>query len=121
MYLDIRPILHIIDEGTRLSAARFLPDVSTKTIWSTILEYWAFIYTSLPNRMLVDQGSQVSSLFVHIGALSNRQVKETGVEAHSSLELGEIYHQPLQNTYRKIMHLYPIRILSMLLQPLLRH
>ena len=29
--IDGRPVLHIVDEGTRFSAARFLPDVSTKT------------------------------------------------------------------------------------------
>ena len=47
-----RPVLHIVDEGTRCSAARFLPNVSTKTLWSTILECWAMIYTGLPNRMI---------------------------------------------------------------------
>ena len=39
MFLDGKPVLHIVDEGTKFSAARFLPtDQSTKTIWSTILK-----------------------------------------------------------------------------------
>jgi len=32
MYIDGKPVLHIADEGTRFSSARFLPDISTKTI-----------------------------------------------------------------------------------------
>lgn len=38
-----------------------------------------------------------------MGALSNVEVQRTDIEAHSSLSLGERYHQPLRNTYRKIM------------------
>ena len=101
--IDSKPVLHIVDEGTRFSAAKFVPDVSTKTLWSTILECWAMIYTRLPNRMLVDQGSYSGETFATLGALSNVDVKDTGVEAHSSLGLGERYHQSLRNPYRKIM------------------
>ena len=106
--IDSKPVLHIVDEGTRFSAAKFVPDVSTKTLWSTILECWAMIYTGLPNRMLVDQGSYFGETFATLGALSNVDVKDTGVEAHSSLGLGERYHQPLRNTYRKIMSEHPL-------------
>ena len=107
MYINGKAILHIVDEGTHLSAARFLADVSTKTIWKTILECWACIYTGLPNRMLVDQGSAFGPLFVSIGAISNVDVQRTGIEAHSSLGIGERYHQPLRQTYRKIMASHP--------------
>ena len=102
MYIDGKPVLHIVDEGTHFSAAAFLPDVSTKTIWTTILECWAAIYTGLPHKILVDQGSQFGELFVSIGAASKVQVDRTGIEAHSSLGIGERYHQPLRNTYRKL-------------------
>ncbi len=33
MYLGNWPVLNIIDDGASFSAARFLPDVSSKTIW----------------------------------------------------------------------------------------
>ena len=61
------------------------------------------IYTGLPNRMLVDQGSAFGKSFVSLGAFSNVEVERTGVEAHSSLGIGERYHQPLRHIYRKIM------------------
>ncbi len=48
--LDGKPVLHIVDEGIRFSAARFVPDVSTKTIWRTFLECWAAVYTGLPHK-----------------------------------------------------------------------
>lgn len=96
-----------MEEGTRYSAARFLPNVSRKKIWSTILTFWAFISTGLPNQMLLDQGSQFGPLFVQLDALSNVYMQHTGVEAHSGLCLGVRCHQTLRNTYRKIIHLLP--------------
>ena len=107
MYVDGKPVLHIVDEITKFRAAKFLPDVSTKNIWRTLLEIWVMIYTGLPNRMIVDQGSAFGGLFVDLAALGNVEVERTGVEAHSSLGLGERYHQPLRPTYRKIMAQHP--------------
>eukprot|EP00171_Calliarthron_tuberculosum_P004009 IDg4009t1 len=85
MYIGMRPILHIVDEGTHFSAARFLNNISTETIWETFMECWATIYTGLPNRILVDQGSSFGAPFVRIAAAGNVEVSSTGIEAHSSL------------------------------------
>ena len=57
--------------------------------------------------MLVDQGSAFGPLFINIDALSNVEVDRTGIETHSSLRLGERYHQPLRKTYRKITAGHP--------------
>ncbi len=102
MYLDSKPVLHIVDEGTRFSAARFLPNVSTTTIWQTFLECWVAIYSGLPYRILVDQGSAFGSTFATINALSRVEVQHTGTEAHSSLGLGERYNEPRRTTYRRL-------------------
>ncbi|PXF40714.1 hypothetical protein BWQ96_09547 [Gracilariopsis chorda] len=56
--------------------------------------------------MLFDHGSAFGQLFINIAAISNVAVDRTGVEAHSSLAIGEHYHQPLRQTYRKIMAQY---------------
>ena len=61
------------------------------------------IYTGLPNRMLVDQRTNFGDAFKTLGAQANISVGSTGVEAHSSLGLVERYHQPLRQTFRKIM------------------
>ena len=68
MYLNNRPVLHLFDEGTHFSAAKFVLYLSTKTIWATILEFWATVYTGLPHKLLVDQGSAFGDLFASIGA-----------------------------------------------------
>ena len=103
MYINSDPILHIVDEGTKFSAAQFLSSISTDSIWKAILQCWSSIYTGLPNRALVDQGSQFGKVFLDVAALLDIKVDSTGIEAHSSLGIGEPYHQHLRQTFRKIM------------------
>lgn len=85
MYLDGKPVLHIVDEGTHFSAARFINDVSTKTVWSTIIDCWATLYTGLPRKILVDQRTQFGNLFANIAATGNVEVQRTGIQSHNSL------------------------------------
>ena len=119
MYLYGKPVLHMVDEGTRFSAAKFVPDVSTKTIWETIIQCWAMVYTGLPRKILVDQGSSFGEsfgdIFMHIGDAGNVEIQRTGVESHSSLGLGERYHHSLRYTYRKLKIAYSTVSESMLL------
>ena len=100
MYIGAKPVMHIVDEGTRFSAARFLNEVSTIAIWQAITEFCVCIYTGLPNKMLTDQGRAFGDLFIAMGRLQDVEVERTGIEAHSSLGVGERYHQPLRNTFR---------------------
>ena len=115
MYLVGKPVIHIVDEGTRFSAARFLDNVSTVSLWSAILEFCATVYTGLPRKILVDQGSQFGDLFISLGALSNVEVQRTGIESHNSLGLGDLYHHPLRNTFQKLRIAYPNRERQLLL------
>ena len=82
MYIDGKAVPYIPDEGKKFSAARLLPDVPPKTIWRPLLEIGVMIYTGLPNRMIVDQGSAFGDLFVDLVALGNVEVEKTGVEAY---------------------------------------
>lgn len=73
------------------------------------MKSWATIYTGLPNRVLVDQGSELgkSGIFASLAANANIQLNSTGTEAHSSLGLNERYHEPLRTTFRKLILTYP--------------
>ncbi len=103
MYLDGKPVLHIADEGNRFSAARFVPDVSTKTIWRTFLESWGAVYTGLPHKILVDQANYFRPMFATIGALSLSNRGETNWNrSRLKLVLGERYHEPLRTTFQKL-------------------
>lgn len=98
-----KTVLNIVEEATHFSGVTLLHDVFTVTIWKKILFCWAFIYIGPLNRMLVDRESAFAPLFRNNVAVSMVDVDGTGIEAHSSLGLGERYHQPLHQTYRKIM------------------
>ena len=92
-------------------------DVSNlqQTLWATILECWATIYLGLPGKIRVDQGFLFGNLFASIGALGNVYLQRTGTESHNRLDLGERYHQPLQNTYCNLGIAYPDRYRQLLL------
>ena len=109
MYIGSTPVLHIVDEGTHFSAATFLEKCSSEDIWKGILKCWATIYTGLPSKIIVDQGSEFGKrgIFASLVANANVELETAGTEAHSSLGIGERYHQPLRNTYRKLIHTYP--------------
>lgn len=102
MYLDEDPVLHIVDEGAYFSAANFLPNISTKTLWKTILDSWVTIYTGMPHRILVDQGSGFGEAFAQLCLKGGVEVQRNGIEAYASLNIGEQYHQPLRTVYRKL-------------------
>ena len=99
MYIDGKPILHIVDDSTHFSAARYLPNVSTKTIWATIVECWASMYTGLPNAIRFDQGSQLGNFLISIGTISGIQVNRSGIETHNALGIGERYHHIITAQY----------------------
>ena len=79
MKIDGKKVLHVVDEGTRFSAARFLDDESTVTVWKTLIECWVAIYTGLPNRIIVDQGSNFGPTFIHMAHHRGLDVEQTGI------------------------------------------
>lgn len=107
MYIDGDPVLHIVDDGTHLSAAKFLPNIQADTMWKTILDSLTTIYTGLPHRILTDQGASFGEPFAHLCRVGGLKLERTGIEEHSSLNLGERYHQPLRNIFLNLMIDHP--------------
>ena len=107
VYLDGRPVLHLVYEATRFSATRFLPKMTTEGVWDAIVKCWSSIYTGLPNTMVVDEGSQFRKLFAELAPIHGVDVEKTGVESHNSLGIAEGYHKPLTDTYLKLKIDYP--------------
>lgn len=100
-------ILHIIDEGTHFSAATKLKNMETSTVWNALIKCWTSIYTGLPNRIIVDQGSNFGEPFIRLASLDGIQVERTGIEAHNGLSICERYHEPIRTTVRKTLLNYP--------------
>lgn len=57
----------------------------------------------MPHRILFDQASTFGEPNANFARISSIEVQLSDVKAHSSLNIGERYHQPFQNTFRKLM------------------
>lgn len=65
----------------------------------------------------MDQGTAFGDGFISLAKASDVNVVRTGIESHSSMGIGERYHAPLRNTFRKLKleyaHVKPSPLLSM--------
>lgn len=102
MYLDGKSVLHITDEGTRFSAAKFLPDVLTCNVYRIMLEGLVTITTGLSHKFLVVQGSNFGTLFADMASVGNVTIERTPIQSHKSLGLGERYSEQLRRSFRKL-------------------
>lgn len=103
MYLDGSPVLHVIDTGTNFSAAQFLSNSDTRTIWDTFITIWVNTYTGYPSHIHIDQGSSFNSAeWIELCRDASVKTTTTGTESHNSLGQGETYHAMLRRLYNKI-------------------
>ncbi|KIM93291.1 hypothetical protein OIDMADRAFT_138097 [Oidiodendron maius Zn] len=56
VYIDDKPVLHVVDEATSFQAARFLPDMSAKAAWDTLRLCWIDTYQGPPDNIVTDAG-----------------------------------------------------------------
>ena len=94
-------------EATRFSAARFLPKISTDAVWEAIVLCWSSVYTGLPDNIAVDDGSQFRKVFAELTALHDINLEKSGTQSHNALGIGDRYHKPLRDTYRKLKLDFP--------------
>ena len=91
MYIDGKPVLHLVDDSTRFSAARLLSSVSTESTWEANFICWATVYTGLPHTFMVDQGSEFQKTFAKLSELHEVKV---GYVVYKYLHLSNLGHQP---------------------------
>lgn len=103
-----RPVLHIVDVGTKFQNAAFPPSLDTTTIWNTFVKIWTAMYVGFPERMLTDQGSVfVSKEWEYNCELAKIELKHTGTESHNSLGSDETYHALMRRVYCKTRAEHP--------------
>jgi hypothetical protein len=109
MYIDGRPVLHVVDTGTTFGAATFLDEQSFGSVWNALLRCWSTMYVGFPMSMLTDQGSVFLSRDwkASCAALGIR-LRHTGTESHNSLGTGERFHAPLRRIYNKVSLDHPL-------------
>ena len=100
MWLDGRPVLHVVDTHTHFSSALFLNGKSTKDVWNAFIICWAALYPGYPDRFRVDQDSIFTSReWAQLSLSAGIDVQLSGVESHNAIG---VYHAPLRQIYSKI-------------------
>ena len=108
LYLDGKPVLHIVDKSTRFQAGRWLKDISAKHVWDQLRTCWIDTYLGPPDLVTTDAGKQFASReFKQFAANMGIVVKTVPVEAHHSIGLVERYHGPLRRVYTIITNEIP--------------
>jgi hypothetical protein len=108
MYIGSKPVLHVVDTATAFQAARFLKDISTKTVWDALRLCWIDVYLGPPDVIAHDAGKQLASTEFRQNARAMAiEVKEVPVEAHNSIGKVERYHAPLR-TKSVVKRLMPL-------------
>lgn len=57
MFLNVRPVVHMVFEATHYTAASFLRNHSTAEIWKTICRIWCLTFFGPPDFLVVDDGT----------------------------------------------------------------
>jgi transposase InsO family protein len=99
---DGKYILHCVDRGTGLNAAKFVSGESARDIWDALLEIWITKYVT-PDVITTDAGSAfISKQFQDHVETFGTLIRAVPVEAHSSLNRGEQAHGPLRRVFEKL-------------------
>ncbi|KAI1004852.1 hypothetical protein K3495_g3366 [Podosphaera aphanis] len=104
MYIDGKPVLHVVHEATRFQAARWLDKLSSKHTWDTLRQCWIDTYVGSPDWIINDAGANfVGKEFIqHASSLAMR-TKSVPVEAHWSIGIVERYHHMLRRAYKIVV------------------
>jgi IS30 family transposase len=103
-YIDGKPVLHIVDEGTRYQAGGWLRDISAKHTWDTIKYRWIDTYLGPPDKLTADAGKQFASKeFSQLASALGVKVKIVPIEAHHSVGAVERYHGMIRRAYAIII------------------
>ena len=103
MYIDEKPVLHVVDEGAHLSVAQFRPRILKENNMDDYTEVSRSDLHKTTKSYARRSRKRFCPLFINIGVIANVEVVRTGIEAHSSLGFSERYYQPHRQTYRNTM------------------
>ncbi|KAI1000129.1 hypothetical protein K3495_g8070 [Podosphaera aphanis] len=103
LYIDRKPMLHVIDSSTNFDASRFLTNMTTLTIWNTLCYCWIDTYQGPPHQIVHDAGKNFASdEFRQLAKSMSIDIKEVPVESHNSIGLVERYHALLRRAFNII-------------------
>lgn len=100
LYLNDKPVMHVVDVSTSFQNAQFLKDLSAKCAWDTIRKIWVDTYQGPPDNLVHDAGTNFASKEFRANAKAmSIDIHEVPVEAHNSVGKVERYHGPLRRAF----------------------
>ena len=98
-----KPILHLIDLYTKLSAAALMPNKQPLTVVNTILKIWVSVYGAT-NKFLVDNGGEFANLdFINTAEQFGITIKTTAGYSPWSNGTVERHNQTLGHMLEKVL------------------
>lgn len=100
MFIEGKPVLHVVDEATNYQGARWLLASTADALWRALRMTWVDVYLGPPDVIVHDAGKnymarafQDNADFVHVAT------KAVPVESPQSMTVVERYHEPLRKAY----------------------
>lgn len=114
LYLDGRPVLHVVDTDTGFGNAGFIGGASAakvptaSMVWQTFLQQWVHVYTGHPDVVQHDRGTNLDCQeFRFLCATHGIETRVCGVESHHGNGQVERAHHPLRQIYTRLMREHP--------------
>lgn len=102
-YIEVKPVLHIVDEATYFQATRWLENVTSDTLWRALRLYWIYVYVGPPVIIAHDAGKNfMGAVFQSNADMLHIRTKSIPVEAAHSMSIVERYHGPLRRGFQII-------------------
>ncbi len=108
LWLDKRPVLHVIDTHTLFQNGVFIKSKKSEDLWKSLIDCWFTVFIGYPSVIRLDrEPSFDSQLFRTVAKDQGITLQFSGIEAQNSIGVGERYHAPLRRVFLKIRQQYP--------------
>lgn len=103
MFINSRPVLHLVDESTHFTSACFLKSQTAEQVWKAIMKLWILTYMGPPDHLSIDQGSNyISKEFEDNATAAGITILKAPIENPGTIGLVERYHAPLRRAFDTI-------------------
>ncbi len=99
-YITGKPILHVVNKGTRYQASYQLQNISTTHTQNALRKCQINMYLGPPDQLIIDTRKQFTSkeFNQHVTTIGIK-VKIVPIKAHNSIRIVKHYHSPVQQAY----------------------
>ena len=86
MWLNGKPVLHVVDTETGFQNAIFIQDKTAENLWNDFINCWASVYTGFPEIIRLDRETSFTSTAFRENAEGvGVELQFSGIEAHNSI------------------------------------